>query len=82
MLLPNDWGMFDMYGNAIERCQNVYHTPADEEIAPEYPEMPRAVRGGNHMSEAVELRSAWRHGVGGSLAPIGYGLRVARTILD
>ncbi len=84
MLLPNEWGMFDVYGNVSEFCHNFYSNTYSENFFLETsanPSLPnRAVRGGSHNAEAIKLRSAWRYGLHQSTSSSGIGFRVARTI--
>jgi formylglycine-generating enzyme required for sulfatase activity len=89
--MPNGFGMFDMYGNAWEWCQDPWSSyPAAkigdrphedrEDPTAEVGSQLRVMRGGGVDSPASELRSAFRKGQlpsqGGSFA----GFRVARTL--
>jgi formylglycine-generating enzyme required for sulfatase activity len=89
--LPNPWGLYDIYGNVLEWCQDWYDeryygkSPVSDPtgpmvgqlFGPSAPPAPaRAVRGSFWNNDARELRSAWR---GGSYAhvPVGnVGFRV------
>lgn len=89
-LLPNDYGLFDMLGNAMEWCQaprfdypDRLGRPADdpgngeiEFIAP----APMAVRGGAMLYQPADARASQRnlHGAGTSWVYIGF--RIARTM--
>ena len=68
-LLPNDWGLYDMLGNAIERCNDWWRGGtgypegpatdpwgADEEEAEQHPS-----RGGTAGFHAIFVRAAERH---------------------
>jgi formylglycine-generating enzyme required for sulfatase activity len=63
-LKPNDFGLFNMLGNASEWCQDwfVYGTP--EEDKEEHKDIrnddPRVLRGGSFLYPAMTVRSAFR----------------------
>jgi hypothetical protein len=89
-LKPNDFGLFDMYGNAWEWCQDAWLTdsPGPEMPAPPERQKQRAItnsenrvlRGGCFASSAGVARSAYRFGLQPN-APFAFaGLRVARTL--
>jgi formylglycine-generating enzyme required for sulfatase activity len=74
VLKPNDFGLFDMHGNAFEWCMDIMvYTPGIEE---------RMLRGGAFSRRALEVRSATQ----GILSmPPGFrdnqfGMRIARTL--
>ena len=82
-LKPNDFGLFDMLGNANEWCQDPHpdHTPGEDK---EYEEDViftdiRVFRGSTFANPAREIRAAVRSGY----APVHYyfhtGFRPART---
>jgi eukaryotic-like serine/threonine-protein kinase len=83
--IPNNYGLFDLYGNAWEWCQDaaVRHEGLPIEDHEDLREISsfesRVLRGGCCASPALHLRSAQRYkleaAVRGSLA----GIRVART---
>jgi formylglycine-generating enzyme required for sulfatase activity len=88
--MPNDLGLFDMYGNAWEWCQDrllpypqgTREKPAeDREDSTTVVETElRVMRGGGIDSRASELRSAFRKGhPPGERIPFA-GFRVARTL--
>jgi hypothetical protein len=81
-LLPNDWGLFDMYGNMAERCHNVYTSPAADQFFTEFSEQPRSYRGGSYYHYSVDIRSAYRNGALPNAPSPTFGFRVVRTILD
>ena len=69
LLKPNDWGLFDVYGNAWEWCEDSFQAKGDT----------RTLRGGSFAMHAMRLRSAERFP---SPAEGNYphsGLRVVRT---
>jgi formylglycine-generating enzyme required for sulfatase activity len=89
--LPNDLGMFDMYGNAWEWCQDAVKRPYKianpwrviEDIEDPIKEIslePRVLRGGAFDTRSPSLRSATRFRGRPGDADQMVGLRVARTI--
>jgi formylglycine-generating enzyme required for sulfatase activity len=86
---PNDYGLFDMYGNAWEWCQDVFAPYPDgggkepvqdcEDGQPFSREVSRVLRGGGFFSPAPEARSAYRFEFPPHLPQILGGLRVAQT---
>jgi formylglycine-generating enzyme required for sulfatase activity len=86
---PNDYGLFDMYGNAWEWCQDTHVSyPEDqagpaiddrEEIAPISASESRVLRGGAVTSGAEDVRSAARYARQPQVRFPLAGLRVART---
>jgi formylglycine-generating enzyme required for sulfatase activity/serine/threonine protein kinase len=87
--MPNDFGLFDMYGNATEWCQDALapypgapgKAPVEDigDKAPVGLTASRVLRGGAFVSSAAELRSAYRFGSQPHIPPYFAGLRVART---
>lgn len=68
---PNAWGLYDMYGNALEWTIDQYipdfyaqakGKPVDNPIAKPVSLYPHSVRGGSFEDEAADLRSANRRG--------------------
>ncbi|HMC88613.1 MAG TPA: formylglycine-generating enzyme family protein, partial [Gemmataceae bacterium] len=84
-LKPNDLGLFDMYGNAWQWCQDAFTVaPASAGLSEKETAVTdsenRVLRGGCFASPAVLLRSACRFGLQPK-APFAFaGLRVARTL--
>jgi formylglycine-generating enzyme required for sulfatase activity len=86
---PNDYGLFDMYGNAWEWCQDAFgpYQPgvAGQQIKDQENAQPitaaesRVLRGGAFISPASDARSACRFGFQPTAPLIHAGLRVART---
>ena len=79
MLLQNPWGLFDMYGNVMEFCQDL-HGPysAEAQVDPRGPLTGeyRVVRGGYYEADFLSTRSASR---APGLAPNRFtGFRVLR----
>jgi formylglycine-generating enzyme required for sulfatase activity len=88
--MPNDFGLFDMYGNAWEWCQDAFvpysagsvKEPIEDKESkdPITPSVDRVLRGGAIFSPASEVRSASRFGFQPHLPLVHAGLRVARTM--
>ncbi len=84
-LLPNDFGLFDMLGNALELCHDISPTPPQPaEIAvektPYQAEAGREMRGGSFLYLPSSARSAQRdQSRFRSLQPY-IGFRVVRTL--
>ena len=90
--MPNDFGMFDMYGNGYEWCADrfiesvtvvqpatvdVYNFRVDQSIPPN---MLMNLRGGSAQNPATECRSAIRNRAPCANAITGTTFRVARTV--
>jgi serine/threonine protein kinase/formylglycine-generating enzyme required for sulfatase activity len=80
-LKPNDFGLFDMYGNAWEWCQDAFfESPGLEQQSTVTDAVSRVLRGGCFASPAPLARSAYRFGLQPK-APLPLaGLRLARTL--
>src|SRR5437870_3268374 len=67
---PNRWGIFDMYGNVSEWCEDVYSPTYYKESAPVDPHGPaspgkdvkRVMRGGSWKASADMCRATFRQG--------------------
>ncbi|MEN6627680.1 MAG: SUMF1/EgtB/PvdO family nonheme iron enzyme [Candidatus Sumerlaeia bacterium] len=66
---PNAWGIYDMYGNVAEWCNDVYDanyykaSPADDPRGAAMNDNPQfTIRGGAYRFELNTARSAWRQG--------------------
>ena len=62
---PNAWGLYDMHGNVLEWCQDVYHqtyegAPTDGSAWTQVDAASRVLRGGSWSYDAPSLRSAAR----------------------
>jgi formylglycine-generating enzyme required for sulfatase activity/tRNA A-37 threonylcarbamoyl transferase component Bud32 len=89
LLKPNDWGLFDIYGNVFEWCQDpailyrgrkANQAKEDKEHKLEINDNEsRILRSGGFDFYAMNLRSATRGTDKPSNDPNGAGLRVART---
>jgi formylglycine-generating enzyme required for sulfatase activity len=87
-LKPNDWGLFDIFGNALEWCQDLAlfyatdhaWTGDSEQLENVSDSRWRVLRGGAFYYRAHDVRSAFRYE---TLAPMdrafACGFRVART---
>src|SRR5262249_49652850 len=84
LLKPNDFGLFDMYGNASEWTDDTGYRPT----SPPGKENDGSIvlitdlnvhRGGNFTLSAVQLRSAARFTAGVKAINYTVGFRVART---
>jgi formylglycine-generating enzyme required for sulfatase activity len=63
-LKPNDWGLFEMHGNALEWCQDAYEDQLSVDFASEltiFDSKTRVLRGGGFYILADGVRSADRH---------------------
>jgi formylglycine-generating enzyme required for sulfatase activity len=84
-LKPNDFGLFDMLGNAWEWCHDALAPyrpgPAEdrEQPGPITATRERVLRGGDFFSAAPDLRSAYRFGSPPQGSFNRAGFRVART---
>jgi len=64
---PNRWGLYDMYGNVAEWCNDVYDINYYKRSQPKNPRGPKegdikVLRGGGWQDRADSLRSSWRAG--------------------
>jgi formylglycine-generating enzyme required for sulfatase activity len=80
-LRPNDWGLFDLHGNAWEWCQGRFSDKEDKKNKEDSLDKrdSRLVRGGAFDGRAVFARSALRHGVAAAFRGASDGFRPART---
>jgi serine/threonine protein kinase/formylglycine-generating enzyme required for sulfatase activity len=89
-LLPNDLGLFDMLGNALEWCQDRSEGYSLGESGPiedegealgydDIEKTQRVVRGGAYYHNAEFVRSAYRNRVAPSSGATLVGFRLART---
>ncbi len=83
-LMPNDFGLFDMLGNAAEWCQEPWPAALDSEIREDEVEVKdgrhRILRGGAFNYRLVDVRAAYRDADMPTNRYFYYGLRPARTI--
>jgi formylglycine-generating enzyme required for sulfatase activity len=84
LLLPNDYGLFDVLGNLKEWCYDAYeiqlHGGIDQErMAPIDGKQQRVARGGSYSDGPNVLRVANRYFNEPTQAMFAMGFRVART---
>jgi len=88
--LPNPWGLYDLYGNVAEWCNDCYAVDYYQKSPAKNPRGPasgpkRAVRGGSWNSRASDCRSAYRGAENPAYADVCigyfdvYGLRCVRS---
>lgn len=80
LLLPNDFGLFDMYGNVAEWCQNRFSATPTPEYESRAEEGMHVCRGGSHGTSPGNLRSAARIGVHRTAHFASFGFRIVRTM--
>ena len=88
-LKPNDFGLFDMQGNAFEWCHGKhlsYAVSATDQTLTDAPEtealqdnLVRVLRGGSFISRPSIVRSANRYATHGGSRNSGFGFPPART---
>ena len=86
-LKPNELGLFDLFGNAWEWCQDQEHKYGNDEIRDDdinillslKNEDIRLLRGGSFSGRAANLRAAFRGMGAQSNRGVYYGFRPART---
>ncbi len=88
-LKPNDLGLFDMYGNNWEWCQDAFKayakggdgkaTSDSEDIRDIAGSNSRVLRGGSFFSQALDVRSACRYNNVAANRNYSIGFRSART---
>jgi formylglycine-generating enzyme required for sulfatase activity len=85
-LKPNDFGLFDILGNALEWCQSestVYRDGVDIDDRLEVSDKKtRVLRGGSFFTQGLTIRSADRYMYVPTVHPTNVGFRIARTILS
>jgi formylglycine-generating enzyme required for sulfatase activity len=81
-LKPNDYGLFDMLGNALEWCQDpavLYSAGDDKDYREFLGTENRVLRGGVFAGPSGVVRSAKRVAYAPAFHSTGAGFRVART---
>jgi len=84
LLLPNDFGLFDVLGNIKEWCQDTYSEDSPDGLDREDQsvillEVSRVARGGSYVDRGNVLRDANRYYAKPNLPFFNMGFRVART---
>ena len=79
LLPPSRRGLFDLHGNVLEWCDDIYR-PYVEEPGKAVPTQKRVLRGGAWSSREEEARSAFRKSEIPNQGSSSYGFRVARTL--
>ncbi len=79
---PNAWGLFDMHGNVLEWCEDLFAEYPSAELvpAPKHRLDIRVLRGGSSNLESIKCRSAIRSAENPTLRSNFIGFRVAITI--
>ncbi|MCE9530934.1 MAG: formylglycine-generating enzyme family protein [Planctomycetes bacterium] len=82
---PNAWGLFDMHGNAWERCQDWHDAQWYAKSPAENPQGPETgsrtvVRGGGWHYFALHCRSAYRNNYALNARTANTGFRVVRAV--
>jgi formylglycine-generating enzyme required for sulfatase activity len=78
---PNDFGIFDLYGNGFELCMDAARgTRADEQREVVLGTSMRLVRGGGMSSPSFAVRSAYRSAFAASQFRSTVVIRLARTL--
>ncbi len=80
LLLPNDLGLFDMYGNVAEWCQNRYGLETQATYDLRSDDVLHVLRGSSDDASPSTLRSATRLGVAATARFASLGFRIARTL--
>jgi formylglycine-generating enzyme required for sulfatase activity/serine/threonine protein kinase len=84
-LKENPWGLYDMYGNALEWCQDRYDanyyatSPTKDPPGPDTG-TERVIRGGSWNEELLQCRSAFRTGQDPDKSSSNRGFRVVQVV--
>ncbi len=73
--LPNEFGLYDMHGNAAEICSDFFRTRDSEELGKPYPEL-CVVRGGGWCSPEASTTTFYRLEVSRNLGSLITGFRI------
>jgi len=80
ILKPNEFALFDVYGNVAEWCQDFFYVRPVKEHEGDSSKNFRVIRGGSCGSGPTSIRSASRTGTHINTALSHMGFRVARTV--
>lgn len=80
LLKPNDLGLFDIFGNAVEWCLDRYGLQPTGDPVTTPKDAMRVIRGGSYSYAASDLGSTKRLGVHADSPLPGYSFRVIRTL--
>ncbi len=90
--LPNDYGLFDLFGNAMEWCQNQHtlHTWPASGVEPDFPSAPQSIqahdrmgtRGGAHLFQPLDARAGHRNDHAANTDRVYLSFRIARTVRE
>lgn len=82
---PNDWGLYDMHGNAFEWCRDWFGEyegdTVTDPMGPESGEL-RVCRGGSYYSNADYIRSAYRGRADPAVPSNNIGFRLCLTAVE
>jgi formylglycine-generating enzyme required for sulfatase activity len=83
-LCPSPRGLFDMHGNIMEWCDNIYSNnyDIDESTPLQQRTRDRVLRGGGWSSHEDGVRSAFRTKAQPLASGSSYGFRIVRTIVE
>ncbi len=84
MKQPNQWGLFDMYGNAYEWVQDNYHenyggAPTNGSAWEDNRTTLRVIRGGKAYDNPKNCRAAYRKDISQTIPSSEIGFRLARN---
>ena len=81
-LLPDTWGLYDLFGNLAEWTWDIYHLygPDNPKYYPDdHP--PRVIRGAHILDPASRIRPGWRNAFRADRADLHLmGIRLARNM--
>ncbi len=84
-MLPNAWGLQDMYGNVLEWCEDWYdaafygHGPTNDPVRSDSGHVYKILRGGCWINNAYNCRSTFRSYFESTFRAFGCGFRVCSS---